>query len=89
MTTDEKNRQRAYSQISVALETRKSGPKVWVFRYSQKINGSKQRRKVVLGTAAALTRSQAHHASEQLLRSGNVRLEEQRLMRPRQIAGTQ
>lgn len=78
MKTDEKNQQRMYSHIGVTLESRKSGPKVWTLRYSQWINGSRQRRKVMLGTVAALTRSQAHHASEQLLRSGNVRSEEQR-----------
>jgi hypothetical protein len=43
-------RRRAYQYGTLALETRKRGPDVWIYRHFDFADGGKQRRKTIVGT---------------------------------------
>jgi hypothetical protein len=62
----ESNRGRRYRCGSPALENRKRGPNVWVYFYTNWIDGKSHRRKVVLGAVKELTSVQAQLACEPL-----------------------
>lgn len=77
MEKHESNRGRRYRCGSLTLENRKRGPNVWVYHYTNWIDGERHRRKVVLGTVKKLTRLQALRACEPLRLASNKQTPEQ------------
>ena len=66
-------RRRAYQYGTLALETRKRGPDVWIYRHFDFADGRKRRRKTILGTSDQLqTRVAAERACEHLRLAANA-----------------
>lgn len=65
-------RRQIYQYGTLVSESRKRGPDVWVFRFFEAVNGTRRRRKVILGTTEQLkTRKEAELACEHLRLSAN------------------
>src|SRR5690349_8545174 len=66
-------RRRAYQYGTLALETRKRGPDVWIYRHFDFANGRKRRPKIIVGTFEQYpTRMAAEHAYEHLRPAANA-----------------
>jgi integrase len=77
-------RRSTYQYGTLVPESRKRGPKVWVYRFSEHINGKSVRRKVIVGTLDDLpTPADAERASEHLRLAANpeVRTDRKTTMR--------
>jgi integrase len=66
-------RRRAYQYGTLALETRKRGPDVWIYRHFDFANGRKRRPKIIVGTFEQYpTRVAAERACEHLRLAANA-----------------
>jgi integrase len=65
-------RRNKYQYGTLVPESRKRGPDVWVYRFSESFNGRSVRRKVIVGNMEDLpTRAEAERASEYLRHAAN------------------
>ena len=68
-------RRATYQYGTLAIETRSRGPNVWAYRYFERINGKKLRRKAIIGTLEQFpTRAAAERACERVRLAANAEI---------------
>lgn len=66
-------RRATYQYGTLTIETRSRGPNVWAYRYFERANGKKLRRKAIIGTLEQFpTRAAAERASEHVRLAANA-----------------